>query len=585
VTPLEHREVAILAADVVGYSRLMEISEERTHKALMRLRTELFNPGISRDKGKVIKNTGDGFLAIFESAQDAMRCALSLQSAVVSQAAADPPSERLSFRMAVNQSSIIFDDGDIYGDGVNIASRLQAYAEPAGVVVTGDIVSQATSAFDIDAIDLGDLQLRNIARPIRAYALCQRGTRPRLIGDAQIDAEPRPSIAVLPFRKLLSRKEDRYFADGIVDDIVHALGALKELFVVSRSSTLAYRGHTIDARSIGRELGVRYVLYGSARRVGDQLRISTELSDAEHGDVISTEQYDGPLSELFAIQDQIATKVVNAIAPHVRKRELRRALRKHPQSMTAYDFVLQALDHLYRMNTQSFSLARTLLQQAISQDPENALAHTYTAFWYIFRVGEIGSNDPRSDALAAARHAAAAIELNEHDSLALAIFGHVQSFLLKDYERAKEILQRAVEAGPNSAMAWTMSSATAGFIGDGPAAIKRAERGVRLSPLDTYMFWHEGILAQAHFVNRDFEQALVWAQRACGRNESIRFTTRTLIASLAALGKKSEAAEIGHRLMKLQPEFRLALYAERCPFQAPVLDTWIGSLRSAGLPE
>jgi adenylate cyclase len=417
------------------------------------------------------------------------------------------------------------------------------------------------------------------------FALRVQAAPPRLIGDALAGSEPRPSIAVLPFRKHQTDPQESYFADGIVDDIIHALAALKELFVISRGSTLGYGGATIDVRAIGRELGVRYVLYGSVRRAGGRLRIGTELSDTETGTVIRSDQYDGSLADLFALQDRISINIIKTIAPQVHERELMRTMRKHPQNMTAYDLVLQALDLLYRMDYESFSRARGLLQQAMAHDPDYAPAFAYTAYWYVFRVGEMGSSDPDADAAAAIRHAAAAIERGGDDALSLAIYGHVLSFLLKDYQRAISYLDRATAAGPSSAMAWTMSSATCGYLGEGAKAVERAELGVRLSPLDARIFWHEGILAQAHYVSGDYEKALDWVSSALERNNSIRFNLRTLIASLAALGRADEAARAAQHLLRVQPEFRLGVYAKRCPFQAAILNEWIARLRSAGLPD
>lgn len=580
----QRRLVAILAADVVGYSRLMEQHEETVHGALMRLRADVLDPGIAAFGGHLVKNTGDGFLAMFDSAQDATQCALALQRQVAAHMAAEPPDRRISFRMAINAADVIVEKDDIYGDGVNVAARLQTYAEPGGIVVTGAVAEQIGAAGDIGAIDLGDMHLRNLARPVRVYAVRAQSMPRRLIGEGEPGREPRPSIAVLPFRKYLSGPEEGYFADGVVDDIIHALGAMKELFVVSRGSTLGYGGTTIDVRAIGRELGVRYVLYGSVRRSGGRLKIGTELSDTETGAIVRTDQYEGSLTELFELQNRIAVNVLKTIAPHVRERELVRAMRKHPQNMTAYELVLQALDLLYRMDKDSFAKARGFLQQAIAHDLDYAPAYSYTAYWYVFRVGEMGSPE-RADALAGAAYAASAIERDANDALALAIYGHVQSFLLKDYTKAILFLDRALAAGPNSAMAWTMSSATLGYIGDGAAAVKRAEQGLRLSPLDQQIFWHEGMLAQAHYINGDYDQAVAWARTAVGRNESVRFTLRTLMASLAALGRRDEARDVGQLLMRAQPDFKLEPYAKRCPFQGEVLDRWIERLRQAGLPD
>jgi adenylate cyclase len=487
--------------------------------------------------------------------------------------------------MGLNAADIILENDDVYGDGVNIAARLQTYAPSGGVVVSSAVAEQLGSDLNVNVIDLGDLHLRNIGRPVRVYALRPPMQPSKLVGEAAAGAEPRPSIAVLPFRMNLASPDEVYFADGIVYDIVRGLGALKELFVVSRGSTLGYGGRNIDVREIGRQLGVRYILYGSVQRTSTTLRIGTELSDAESGEVIRADQYEGDLGDIFALQDRIAVSVVRTLAPQVRDRELMRAMRKHPQNMTAYDLVLQALDLLYRMDYDSFSRTRGLLEQAISHDPDYALAYSCVALWYVFRIGEIGSPDPDADAIAGARYATEAIERGGDDAFALAVYGHAQAFLLHDLHKAKTVVERAIAAGPSSAMAWTMASATSGFLGDGPTAVRQGEQGVRLSPLDARSFWHEGLLGQAHYVNGDYEQALEWARSAVGRNGLIRFNQRLLIVTLDALGRREEAIQAARRFLHVQPDFRISFYARRCPFRGAALETWLGHLRSAGLPD
>jgi len=408
----------------------------------------------------------------------------------------------------------------------------------------------------------------------------------KLVGDAAADLEQRPSIAVLPFRMNLASPDQSYFVDGIVDDIIRGLAGLKELFIVSRGSTLGYGGRNIDVREIGRQLGVRYVLYGSVRRTTTILRIGTELSDAASGEVIRSDQYEGNPGDVFALQDRIAISVVKTIAPQVRDRELMRALRKHPQNLTAYDLVLQASELLYRGDYDSFSKTRGLLEQAISYDPNYALAYSFVALWYVRRIHEFGSSDPDADAIAAAKYAAEAVERGGEEAFALAVYGHMQSFLYRDFHKAKLILQRATAAGPSSAFAWTMASVTSGYLGDGPAAVHEGEQGVRLSPLDTRSFWHEGLLGQAHYVNGDYEQALEWVQSALNRrNGVIGFTQRLLIVTLAALGQRTEAEQAARRFLLVQPNFRISSYAKRCPFQGTALEAWLGHLRSAGLPD
>jgi adenylate cyclase len=582
---VQRRLAAILAADVVGYTRLMETHEVDTHIRLMQLRSEVLAPGVAAQRGRIVKHTGDGFLATFDTARDATRCALSLQEAVAARTIGLPADQRISFRMGLNAADIILEGDDVFGDGVNIAARLQTYAPSGGVVVSSAVAEQLGNDFDVNVIDLGDLRLRNIGRPVRVYALHPPMQPSRLVGEAAAGSEPRPSIAVLPFRMNLVSPDQAYFVDGIVYDIIRGLAALKELFVVSRGSTLGYGGRNIDVREIGRQLGVRYVLYGSVQKTSTTLRIGTELSDAESGEVVRSDQYEGDLGDLFALQDRIAISVVRTIAPQVLERELIRALRKHPQNLTAYDLVLQALDLLYRMDYDSFSKARGLLEQAISYDPNYALAYSYVALWYVFRIGEIGSSDPDADARAGARYAARGVELGGDDAFALAVYTHAQSFLLHDLDKGREVSGRAIAAGPSSAMAWTMASATSGFLGDGPEAVSQGEQGVRLSPLDARSFWHEGLLGQAHYVNGDHEQALEWALSALNRNGLIRFNHRLLIATLDALGRGREAAEAARRFLQIQPDFHVSSYARRCPFRAAALEAWLGHLRSAGLPE
>ncbi len=472
-TQTEHRSCAILATDVVGYSRLMAEDESGTHARLMRLRATELDPRIVTHGGTLIKNTGDGFLAIFEDARSAVDCALEMQRAIAETQQQEPPDRRIGMRMGVNAGEVLVEVGDIYGDAVNIAARLQTYAEPGGIAVTGQVAEQIGHDPTVRTVDLGDLYLHNMARPVRMFSLRLEGSEARLVGERPLGSDDRPSIAVLPFRKNQTDPDEAYFADGIVDDIIYALAGLKELFVISRGSTLSFGAGAVDTREIGRALGVRYVLYGSVRRAAGRLRIGTELSDTETGRIIRSDKYEGELGDLFALQDRISASVVSAIAPYVLERELLRARRKHPQNMTAYDLLLQALDCMYRMDNEHFARARGLLQQAMAHDPLYGPAYSYAAYWYVFHVGEGRSTDTEADAREAARLAGTAIRLNENDPLALAIYGHVQSFLLRDYDRAMLFLDRAIEAGPNSSTAWTMNSATHGFVGNGPSPSNR----------------------------------------------------------------------------------------------------------------
>src|SRR6266852_8205894 len=384
---LHHRLASVLAADVVGYTRLMELDERGTHLRLMNLRFSIMQPIMEERQGRIVKNTGDGFMAMFESARAAMESAIAMQHAATEREADQPPDRRIAFRMGVNTADVIVEDHDIYGDGVNIAARLQGYAEPGGIVISGAVRDAVGGTLGLDAVDLGLLQLRNLSHPVRVISLRLPGAPTAAAGEMTAGYEGRASIAVLPFRNLAG-PDEAYFAHGMVDHIIYALAALKELFVISRGSSFNFQDQTIDARAIGERLGVRYVLYGSVLRSGKRLRISAELSDATTGEVIRADQYDGDLGDLFDLQDRIAQEVVKAIAPNVRDRELRKSLRKHPQNMTAYDLVLQAMDLLYHLDYATFSRARGLLQRAIALDPSYAPAFSLAAYWQMFRVAQ-----------------------------------------------------------------------------------------------------------------------------------------------------------------------------------------------------
>lgn len=580
----ERRLAAILAADVVGYTRLMESDERGTHTRLMDLRFSVMEPIIAQHHGGVAKNTGDGFIAVFAGANSAMQAAMQMQRAVMGREAETPADRRIAFRMGLNIADVIVENHDIYGDGVNVAARLQSHAEPGGIVISGLVADQIGGTFGMQAVDLGQIYMRNRSQPVRVLSLRFPDAPPPTAGEAELGFEARPSIAVLPFRKLAT-PDDGYFVDGIVDNIIHALAALKELFVISRGSTLGFGGGPIDVRAIGRELGVRYVLYGSAQRSGQLLRIGTELTDAESGEVIRSDYFDGYIKELFDFQDWIAQEVVKTIAPGVRERELKRALRKHPQNMTAYDLVLQALDLLYRMDYPSFSRARGHLQRAMVIDPTYAPALSYAAYWHIFRIGQEWSTNLADDISEAARTSELALACDENDAIALAICGYVQSYLRKNFDEAFQFFHRATASSPNCPLPWIFSGATLCFVGDGPTAVAHASKAVRLSPLDAHVFFAEHILAQAHYINGNHNEAIRWATRADRHNRQLTSNLRTLIASLVAIGDLGEAKAVVARHRSIVPNFRVSDWSARTPFQGNIRARRISELLVAGLPD
>jgi adenylate cyclase len=633
------RAAAVLFADMVGYTRLMQVDEEDTARRMMQLQAATIEPRLKAHGGRLIKHTGDGFLATFDGAREATECAAELQRALSAAGASDSASRRISFRMAVHYAELLFTESDVFGDGVNVAARLQTFAEPGGIVLSEAVAraiepargSTATSAgvagaklappdeapvdlAGLERCDLGHLPLRGIAQPVRAYGLQPPlGARPAL-GEALPGAEGRPSIVVLPFRELNARAGTQYFAEGIVDDIVHALSGLKELFVIARGSTLGFRNRQVDVRAIGRELGVRYVMHGSVQRTdnpatgkaaggrlaggkpgkkapgktqgpGGHIRILTELCNAESGEIVYADSLEGALDDLFGLQRRIAHRVVMILAPQVRERERLRAMRKSPHNMTAYDLVLQALGPLFAMDYDSFSLAHGLLMQAIAHDPQYGAAYSYASYWHLLRVGQGWSTDTAADTAQAARMAESAIALDENDALALAINGHVHSYLKRDLETAVELQERALEVGPSCAMAWTLSSVTRGYLQHGPMAVARAEHGLQLSPRGPLVVYQTHILSQAYYVNGDYDAAVHWGRKAARQNERLTSNLRCLIASLVAADKEGEARRVARRLLEIDPAMNLTDFARRTPLPEVLRDPFVDRLRAAGLPD
>lgn len=581
----QRKTQVVMAGDVAGYSRLMEVNEDDTHSRLQQLKANVIRPIVTDHAGVVVKDTGDGFLATFDAPDLAIRSAIALQTTLVEDAASFPPERRIVFRLGLNISEVIVESGDVFGDGVNVAARLQTYAEPGDIVVTDELARLAPGVLGDSAFDMGELQLRHITRPIHARGI-RIGSVRNLAASAPASAtDSRPSIAVLPFRQQGRPPTDAYVADAIVEEVIHGLAATQGLVVISPSSTRRYAHKPVDPREVGRRLHVRYVLTGGIQRSGDKVRVSTELAEAETGQILRHDRFDGEVPDLFQLEEQIAISAMKTIAPDIHEHELRRSMRKPPDSLSAYEMVLRALDPLFRLDHESHARARGLLQQAITIDPGYAPAYTYAAYWHIFRVGEGWSTDVAADAREAARLAQAAIERDPRDGLALAISGHVQSFLRRDFESGNAILERAITAAPNCAMAWAMSSVTRGYLGDSATAVERAETGLRLSPLDAHAFWYEGMLAQARYLNGEYDAAVAWARRAAAQNPGAMFNLRTLAASLAALERGDAARRIADEILARKPEFCLAIYAKSCPFTGQTLTDWLGRLRAAGLPE
>lgn len=592
---MERRLAAILGADIKGYSILMAADEEATHRRVGAAMARVIRE-VERHNGRVFFQAGDGLMAEFPSAVEALKCGLRVQCDACRRNARLSADQRIDFRVGINSGEIVVRKGQTGGHAVNVAARLEPMADPGGILLSQAVFDQVSRVVSVQYDHRGEFRLKHIREPVVAYriapetcctwtgmpALARRSARTPAL---DITPEYRPSLAVLPFRSLQADQADAYFAEGMVDDIIRVLAGLKELFVIARSSTLGFARAPLDLRRVGHELDVRYVLHGSVRRAGEQLRIAVELNDLESRQLIWADRFDGGVNEIFELQDRIAVRVANAVAPHVRERELVYAARKHPSSLTAYDLTLRALDHLYRMDRASFFRAHELLGEALAHDQDYAPAYSHLAYWHVTCVGQGWSQDVQGHIAAAEAAARSAIERDRNDPLALALFGHYHSYLRKDYARAAELLDRALAVGPSNAWAWSLSSLTCGYVGELDAALKRAELAVRLSPIGPDAYWHEHVLSQADYLRGQYKDAVAWgrvSEAHCGAQTS---NLRTLIASQVALGNMQEARRIAHRLLEVDPTFRLAGFKAKTPLGGDVREQFAGRLRLSGLPE
>jgi TolB-like protein/tetratricopeptide (TPR) repeat protein len=581
----QRRLAAIAFVDIAGYSVLMAEDETATHARWMSLLNGVLRPQAALHRGKIVKSTGDGVLAEFPSALDAVEWARGVQRAVPQFGMPDEGAPAITLRVAVHIGDVMTTADDIYGDGVNVTARLQEFAEPGGIVISEAVHDLVRGSVGRQAVDIGLLQLKNFERPVRAFSLpaaSQPATTP-----ARSEQSAVPSIAVLPLLNVSGNADDIYFADGIIEDIIVSLAGLRELLVIARASTLFYgRAQPADPREVGRALGVRYVMTGSVRRSAGEVRISVQLCDANTGASLWAHATAVPLGELFAVQDDIVTRIVAGIAPHVRRSELRHALRKRPGSFTAYDYTLRALDLITSLDRDDFMQAREFLDKAIAVDRRFGMPVAWAARWHSLCIGQGWSQDRREDATKAAELAHKAIGLDRQNALALATYAHVRSFLFHDYDTALEYFDRAIAVGPSNSLAWILSGATLSYVGRGEEAVRHAEHGLRLSPFDPGLFYYYDVLGMAHYSIDNYSEAVKWLRMSVSENPAYTATPRLLAAALAALDRTEEASAAAADLMRLDPGFSVSRYERDLqPFRHPEIKArFLHDLRKAGLP-
>ena len=587
---VERRLAAVLAADVAGYSRLMGINEEGTLARLKTVRKTLVDPVIASHRGRIVKTTGDGLLVEFASAVDAARCAAEVQHGMAAQHANLPQDQRIEFRIGIHVGDIIIDENDIFGDGVNIAARLEGIADPGSICISDDAQRQIRGKVDVVFEDMGPQALKNIAEPMRAWRVRLGGNvvqaapaKPSTGHDVTLALPDKPSIAVLPFQNMGSDPEQEYFADGIVEDIITGLSQFKSLFVIARNSSFTYKGKAVDIKQVGRELGVRYVLEGSVRRAGGRVRITAQLIEAAQNRHLWAEKLDGDLSDIFALQDTLTMKIVSSVSNRLEQAEIDKANSKSTTLLDAYDLYLRGLPLM--RNDRRFEEAYNLFARAFAIDPNYAAAYAMAAQCLTFQQSIRGATlapDAQAEAIRLARMAA---KLAQEDANAMARAAHVLTNLGKQYDLAKELVDRAVALNPNLGTAWQIRGWVSIMRGEGQCALESFTKVLRLDPIDPSIAGAWAGLACAHNVLGDFEAGYEWATRAVEAETEI-WTLAYFVINAVPTGRIQEARAAVRKMLKLRPTARLSDARQVCHTRD---EDWSGrmmeSFRVAGLPE
>jgi adenylate cyclase len=576
---VQRRLAAILAADVVGYSALMQRAEEATYAEFERLKLEVVEPSLSRHDGRLIKTTGDGALAEFASPSAAVRCAVEIQESIASGRSS------LKLRIGVNLGEVIVAaDGDLFGDGINIAVRLEGVADPGGILISEKVYSEVESKLDVGFEDRGEQQLKNISKPVRAFAV--RAGAHSLLSERLSAAPPlpdKPSIAVMPFENLSGDSEQQYFADGMVEEIITALSRFKWLFVIARNSSFTFKGRAVDIKEVGRRLGVRYVLEGSVRKASGKVRITGQLIDAVTGAHIWVDRFERDLTDVFALQDEVTVAVVSAIQPKLFQAEIAMVTRRRPENLTAYDFFLRAMQQYYLSTREGMAEAIRLAHCALELDPRFGFVAALAGVCHMQNVLWGYAVDPQFDREEAVRLLRLALSIDEGDPDTIALAAMTSAFMVGDSESEIEMADRAVALNPNSFRAWSCRGQVYRIAGLPEEAVQSFERAMRMSPIDPLLWRSFTGMGMALIELRRFDEAIVAGKKALRQNPSYSLAHRCLAAAFAHLGRDAEAREAAARLLEVDPAFTISAWIARGgQSNAKLL---IEGLRKAGLPE
>ncbi len=579
---MERRLAAILAADVVGYSGLMERDEAGTFERLRKRRAELMEPAIRRHNGRVFKLMGDGLLAEFASVVEAVECAAEIQRAMAEADAGAAEKDRIALRIGVHVGDVIVEGEDRHGEAVNIAARLEQLAEPGGVCVSRGVMDQARQKVAFGFEPRGEQRLRNIAEPIQVYAV-----RLSAAAASQAPTLPdKPSIAVLPFTNMSGDPEQDYFADGVVEEIITALSRMRWLFVIARNSSFTYKNRAVDVKQVGRELGVRYVLEGSVRKSGSKVRITGQLIDATTGVHLWADRFDGPLEDIFDLQEQVTASVVGAISPRLEQAEIERAKRKPTDSLDAYDYYLRGIAAIHRWTREGNEEALSMFRRAFELDPDFASAYGMAARCYSQRKVSGWVIDREAEMSQAEQLARRASELGRDDAVALCAGGIALGYVVGDLDSGAGLIDRGLQINPNLAWGWLFSGWLRIWRGEPEVALQHVARAMRLSPHDPQLFNMQAAAASAHFFAGRYEEAFSWAQTSVSDNPHHLMPATTAAAASALAGRLPEARKAMARLREIDPALRLSNLEKFIPLRRPEdFERLAQGLRKAGLPE
>ncbi len=582
----KRRLAAIMLADVVAYSRLMGRDEIGTLSALIALRKTIFVPAVARHSGRIVKLMGDGALVEFASVVDAVTSAIEIQRSLAEANAKEHPEKRVHLRIGINLGDILIEGSDIYGDGVNVAARLQSIAEPGEIVLSATAHEHVAGKIDTVFVDFGEQKLKNIDLPVRIFRWSAAGADP--VAELKVASGPalpdKPSIAILPFDNMSEDPAQEYFADGMVEAITASLSRIRRFFVIARNSSFAYKGKPKNVRDIGRELGVAYVLEGSVQRAGGRLRITVQLIETAGGSHLWAERYDGALDDIFKLQDRITEQVAGALLPSIQLAEIERARRKRPQDVGAYDQTMRALPHVWMLEQAEATKALDLLDQALAIDPDYSLALALAAWCWAQRSvynWHLDIAHAKAEALRLAEHAAGQ---SNDDPMILAVLGTVHTFA-RNYGTARVLLQRAIVLDPNAAWALSRLGWLEVYADRAEAAFPHFQRALRLSPLDPMNFNNYAGLASAHQVAGNDNAAADLFTRALEERPNALWIHRNLAPALLAAGRLEEARISQNALLATYPDLTIRRFKEAMVFSPRTLERISALLRQLGISE